>query len=100
MPVEATINARMPDSLKRGGTRVLARNGVSPTQLIRSLYSYMDREDRIPECLEQEMAQSQDKYECRRALARSVAGVVSLPEGFDAKKARSERIDEKYGYLL
>ena len=97
MPVEATINARMPESLKRGGSRVLERDGISPTQLIRSLYSYIAREDRIPECLEEEMAGFQDKYERRRELARSVAGTISLPEDFDVKKARAKRLEEKYG---
>ena len=100
MEHEATINARMPDALKRGGTRVLNKNGVSPTQIIRRLYDYMEREGRIPECLEDAPSASLDIYEQRRKLARMVAGSISLAEGFDAKQERANRIEEKYGDLL
>lgn len=100
MAHEATINARLPEPLKRGGTEVLERFGVSPTQLIRSLYAYMDREQRIPECLElaEEDAASQNKR--RRTIARSIAGSITLGAQFDVKQARADRIAGKYGDLL
>ena len=52
MEAAATINARIPEALKQSGTKVLERNSVSPTELIRSVYRYMDRHQRLPECLD------------------------------------------------
>ena len=100
MSNEATINARMPDALKRGGGRVLDENGMSPTQIIRRLYGYMEREGRIPECLEDDAADERSVFDRRRELARSVAGTITLPDGLDARKLRAERLDRKYGDLL
>ena len=100
MEHEATINARLPQALKRGGSRVLDKNGVSPTQLIRKLYSYMEREGHIPECLDDSASSQQDLFQHRRALARSIAGSINLTEDLDVKAERARRIEEKYGELL
>ena len=100
MAQDATINARLPQSLKRGGTAVLERAGVSPTTLIRSLYSYMDREQKIPECLDIAQVEAAAAIVRKRRAARSVAGLISLPVAFDARKMREARIREKYSELL
>lgn len=100
MEHEATINARMPDALKRGGTRVLEQNGVSPTQIIRRLYAYMEREGCIPECLDESDAGAAGIFQRRRELVRVISGTISLPEDFDAKRERAGRIEQKYGDLL
>ena len=100
MEHEATINARMPEALKRGGTRVLDEQGVSPTQIIRKLYSYMEREGRIPECLEDSANGTQDLFETRRSLARRIAGTITLSGTLDVAAERASRIEEKYGSLL
>ena len=100
MAQEATINARLDESLKRSGTAVLERNGVSPTQLIRSLYRYLEKEQRIPECLDVQAEDERSRMQRKREVARSIAGCITLPDGFDAKQARSDRIAQKYGDLL
>lgn len=100
MEHEATINARLPQALKRGGGRVLEKNGVSTTQVIHRLYRYMEREGRIPECLDEEAAAVPDVFARRRELARSISGSIHLESGLDIKKERAERIEAKYGDLL
>lgn len=103
MAQDATINARLPQSLKRGGTAVLEREGVSPTTLIRSLYAYIDREQKIPECLDVAQAEAAAAIAQKRRAARSVAGLISLPAGYDSRAvrdAREARIRQKYGELL
>lgn len=100
MAQEATINARLDEALKRGGTAVLERSGVSPTQLIRSLYRYLEREQHIPECLDVEAEDARNRAQHKREVARSIAGMITLPSNFDAKQARAERIARKYGDLL
>ena len=100
MAQEATINARLDESLKRSGSAVLERNGVSPTQLIRSLYRYLEQEQRIPECLDVQAEDVRSRTQHKREVARSIAGCITLPAGFDAKNARAARIEQKYGDLL
>ena len=100
MAREATINARLDESLKRGGSAVLERNGVSPTQLIRSLYRYLEQEQRIPECLDIQAEDARSQAQRKREIARSVAGCITLPTDFDAKNTRAARIQQKYGNLL
>ena len=100
MGATATINARMPESLKHHGTQVLKRNNVSPTELIRGVYRYMEREQRIPECLQDDIGNPEDVFERRRRIVRAMQKPVTIPDGFDVKRARAERIDHKYGDLL
>ena len=103
MAHEATINARLPEALKRNGTAVLQQNGVSPTQVIRSLYRYMEREGKIPECLDIQLENQSDIRAKRLQAARSIAGMIQLPddtETLNVKELRDERILAKYGELL
>ncbi|MGI6217958.1 MAG: hypothetical protein ACOYIK_10170 [Coriobacteriales bacterium] len=93
----ATLNVRLPEELKRHGSQVLEREDVTPTQLVKSLYSYMEREQAIPECLRAELGASKSKYDMRRKLLRDIAGSVDLPEDFDFNETRRRRIEEKYG---
>ena len=100
MEHEATLNVRMPAALKRGGSRVLQENGMSPTLIVRKLYAYMDREGHIPECFVDAESNENDLRTQRRAIARSVAGSISLPNDFDVKHMRTERKEKRYGQLL
>ena len=100
MACEATINARLPESLKQGGSAVLKQQGVSPTQLIRSLYSYMESEGKIPECLVVSSNQEAELQRERMQVAHSVAGSIELPADFNMARIRDERIRGKYGDLL
>ena len=100
MEAAATINVRMPEQLKRGGVRVLERNGVSPTEVVRSLYRYMEREQSIPECLDVAPNVEHDVYQNRRMLLRSFDDCTVDSYDPDCKKDRACRIEEKYGDLL
>jgi len=98
--VTATINARLPEKLKQSGSRVLERNNVSPTEIVRSVYRYMDRNQAIPECLDVAPGSEQSLYEKRRALLHQFDGATVEPYDISCKADRAQRIEEKYGDLL
>lgn len=100
MGVEATINARLPEKLKSSGTEVLERNGVSPTELVRSVYRYMERHQELPACLDVAPANGQSVYEKRRAKLRQFDGFTVKPYESDCKEDHKRRIEKKYGDLL
>ena len=100
MEATATINVRMPEKLKQDGSRVLERNGVSPTEIVRSVYRYMDRHQAIPSCLDVAPVEEQSVYQKRRVLFRAFDGVSVEPYGSDCKADRALRIEAKYGDLL
>lgn len=100
MEAAATINVRMPETLKRNGGKVLEHNRVSPSELVRSVYRYMDKHQELPPCLELSGGSESSIRDRRRALLRDVAGAIDLPAGFDARAAFAERIESKYGDLL
>lgn len=95
----ATLNVRMKETLKRHGSQVLQRSGVSPSELVRSTYRYMEREQSIPQCLD--VAGGQDNvFARRRKLLAELKGSIHLPEPLDTRQLRDERIERKYGELL
>lgn len=98
MGTTATLNVRLPENLKKHGAQVLERNGLSVSDAVRGLYEYLQEHQSLPAFLESNEEKS--LYERRRELARSLTGIISLPDGFDARRAREERIAEKYGELL
>lgn len=100
MEATATINARLPEKLKQSGSRVLERNNVSPTEIVRSVYRYMDRNQAIPECLDVAPGSEQSLYEKRRALLHQFDGATVEPYDISCKADRAQRIEEKYGDLL
>ena len=100
MEAAATINVRMPETLKRNGGKVLERDQVSPSELVRSVYRYMDKHQEIPACLELSCDDQRSTQDRRRALLREITGTIDLPADFDIKAARAERIEAKYSDLL
>lgn len=98
MGATATLNVRLPEELKRHGGQVLDRNGLSVSDAVRGLYEYMQDNQCLPQFLQKPDAES--VYERRRKLAQSMVGIVSVPQGYDAKQAREERLAEKYEGLL
>ena len=94
----ATINVRLPLELKERGSAVLDRNNVTVTDLVRELYSYMEREQRIPSCLSPESPE--DAVARRRRQLRECVGVLRVPEGANLKSLRDERMAERYGEFL
>ena len=96
----ATINVRLPEKLKQSGSRVLERNNVSPTEIVRSVYRYMDRNQAIPECLDVAPGATESVYEKRRALLNQFDSATVEPYDISCKVERVQRIEEKYGDLL
>lgn len=111
MSSETTINVRLSESLKSSGSKVLERNHISPSKLIRSVYQYMADNQEIPPCLDLVTSENESIYDKRRNLLDSIIRSNqenrlmpedSIPALDDdtIKNLRHQRIEEKYGYLL
>lgn len=98
MAASATLNVRLPEPLKIHGTQVLEREGLGPSEAIRALYEYMEREQSVPECIKQ--TDTQDKYAARRKLIREFAGCTSdnsLPENWTMQDIKDRRLARLIG---
>jgi antitoxin component of RelBE/YafQ-DinJ toxin-antitoxin module len=100
MEAAATINVRLSEQLKQGGTKVLDRCGITPTELVRSVYRYMDRHQTVPECLDIAPQAEDNIYIKRRMLLRSFDSFEAIASTVDCKAERGRRVQEKYGDLL
>lgn len=76
----ATINVRLERHLKDGGTAVLERAGVSPSELVRSAYRYMDKNQKIPPCLDVAVEEG-DVVARKREALRTLVGLDVDGEG-------------------
>lgn len=90
MPAEAMLNVRLPRDLKERADKVLAREGVSASRAIRTFYRQIDELQDLPQWLRQEEAA--DMYETRRRNMHRLVGVINLPEDFNVKEAKAERL--------
>ena len=94
MAISGTINARLPEGLKRHGMQVLDREGVSVSQAVRSLFEFLETEQTVPSWMVAEKS-GDAEVEANRRKLRSLVGVASVPAGFDAKKAfREEQLQK------
>lgn len=93
MAQASTLNIRLQDSLKTHGNQVLEHEGLSVSEAVRKLYEYLEREQRMPDCLMRKS--EQDIYDQRRAALKQFAGCAPLPAGFDANDIRDERLERK-----
>ncbi|MCL2889000.1 MAG: hypothetical protein FWE65_01095 [Eggerthellaceae bacterium] len=90
----ATINVRMPEDLKTRGMQVLEREGVSVTDLVRSLFSHLEQSQELPEFAKgSQRGMSSTDAEQRRAAMRSLIGI--LPPEAQLEAARHERLMRK-----
>lgn len=91
MAASATLNVRLPESLKAHGAAVLEREGLTVSDAVRSLYEYMEREQTFPEALRSQPAD--DPFTRRREIARSMIGI--LPADLTIEEAREARFARK-----
>jgi antitoxin component of RelBE/YafQ-DinJ toxin-antitoxin module len=97
MGATATLNVRLPESLKAHGAQVLEREGVGVSDAVRSLYEYMEREQAVPSFVKHA---EEDKYARRRELLKSFAGSVDggwLPEDWTMNDVRDARLARLIG---
>lgn len=87
----ATLNIRLPKELKQHGQQVLDREQVSTSDLIRSLYQYMEEHQEIPSFAKNSASATEEK---RRSL-QSMAGRIAISE--DAEAQWREHLGQKYG---
>jgi antitoxin component of RelBE/YafQ-DinJ toxin-antitoxin module len=72
----ATVNARLPKELKLCGEQVLAREGVSVSEMIRRLYAHLDKIQTIPDFLKSDSeSDPQERIAKKRSSLRSLVGV-------------------------
>ena len=91
MESNATLNIRLPKTLKEHGSQILNYNGISTSQAVRKLFEYMEREQKIPDCIAS--SNPEDKYEQRRELIKSFAGCATpLPKGWTMNDIKNERL--------
>ncbi len=86
-PSEATLNVRMPAALKHNGDAVLKRNDLSVSQAVRELYEYLEKNQELPDCLASSTETRQQAIARKRALLKSMTGVVAPDVALDEIKA-------------
>lgn len=95
MASDAVLNIRLPKELKKHGNQVLEQNGKSVSQVVRDLYEYMESQQDLPAFAKRN--RTIDKYAERRNLLKKIEPGIEIPEDFDLKSAKHDRIMEKYG---
>lgn len=91
MGANATLNVRLPETLKTRGNAVLEKEGLSVSDAVRSLYEYMEREQTFPDALRTSPAE--DLFAKRREMMRSMIGI--LPADITLEEAREARFARK-----
>ena len=90
MGAQVMLNVRMDKGLKAEGDSVLAHAGISATEAIRSLYRFMETNQKVPPCcLDSHEATPRD---ARRAMMRELVGVASLQPDEDVDSIRISRL--------
>lgn len=92
----ATLNVRIPKELKERGMRVLEREGVSVSELVRDAFRYMEVQQELPGFASpglRKLSRREAECERRRAAMRSLIGI--LPSDVDLDAARHERLMRK-----
>ena len=84
-----TINVRLPEKLKIHGSQVLERNGISPSEIVRSVYRYMEKNQAIPSCLDVARPADDSLADKRRVLRRFVVDPCG-DEGASQVEKRSD----------
>lgn len=89
----ATVNVRMPASLKIDGEVVLEREGVSVTTAVRRLYAYLDKNQTLPSCLlDPEEGDGDELIAGKRKILENLVGI--LPHDLSLEKIRDERLSK------
>lgn len=65
-PASAQMNVRINAALKEQGDAVLARNGITPSQAVRSLWAYLATHGDLPEYLKEQQERPSDEELLRR----------------------------------
>ena len=89
----ATINVRMPASLKTGGEAVLEREGLSVSEAIRRFYEYLEKQQTLPDCVRHSNEDPPStRITKKRDLLKSLTGI--LPSDISLEQIRDERLSK------
>lgn len=100
--MDAMVTARMSAGLKSRGNEIIARAGKTPSAFINEVYSYIVREDRLPDLLPSE-SRTSDESERARLYRELVLGtVLPVPATFWENAPSDDdlltsTLEEKYG---
>lgn len=108
------MNTRMERALKCQGDAVLERHGISPSQAVRSLWSYMAGHNDIPEYMKEQRRAAQEDERARfrrlaeegRGLAMRLAAEHGLidahvpGQGFEDLPAYAQMEEDMYEEML
>jgi DNA-damage-inducible protein J len=87
----ATINVRLPQSLKEGGEAVLEREGISVSEAIRRFYIDLECRQEAPDFLKQNSgAEAADLITQKRELLKGLVGLA--PSIKTREQIKDERI--------
>jgi antitoxin component of RelBE/YafQ-DinJ toxin-antitoxin module len=90
----ATINVRLSPDLKQGGDRVLERAGISTSVLVRDLYSYLVREQKVPELATQ--PHDDERHIRNQRRREALAAVTGILDGeIDLDEVKAERLQRQ-----
>lgn len=71
--MQATLNVRMDATLKERGENVLRENGVTTSQAVRALWSYLAQSNELPAFMNAD-ARRDDERARKRSLLLALAG--------------------------
>lgn len=72
--MQATLNIRIDETLKRRGDKVLREHGISTSAAVRALWAQMADTRDLPAFLHEEL-QMQDGRDKKKAALRALAGI-------------------------
>ena len=87
----ATINVRIPKSLKEGGEAVLEREGLSVSEAIRRFYLNLENKQKVPDFIkDNNEANAEELVAQKRALLKGLVGTA--PAVRTLEQVKDERI--------
>ena len=93
MSATATLNIRLPEDLKEHGMQVLARENVSVSDLVRSLFQELEETQTLPEFALRNKRAAEGEIRRKREVLRDMVGV--LPAETSPEDARLQRLEYK-----
>ena len=90
----ATINVRIPLSLKEGGEAVLEREGVSVSEAIRKFYMFLERNQVLPDFFRETGAVStEEALAKKRETLKSLVGAA--PSSRTLEQIKDDRLSRQ-----
>lgn len=92
--MSAILTVRLDEELKTRATKVMKRQGITPSSAVQDLFEYVVKYDSLPfkEDIKPEKSEIERKVKALDALR------LSQPSGMSDEEIREGRINERYGF--